>query len=132
MTMPPANANRITARHYEQLGLTILRRGPNAGTGLSFQRAYREIFGCSPRLCVLLWRHCDARHIEVGAQPIHVLYACLLLEVYATVSVLATLAGCAQNTFTKWSWIYVYSIARLRPRVVSHHCYMNRGASFCL
>ena len=124
-TMPPANANRITARHYEELGKTMLKRGPNAGTGLSFQRAYRELFGCGPRVCVTLWRHCDARLHNPGAKPVHVLYACLLIKVYATTAVLAAIAGCTTNTYSKWAWIYVLSIWRLRPRVVSFSCYIT-------
>lgn len=120
---PPLNANRVTARYYEHIGLIMLRRDPNGRTNSAdFQRAYREMFGCSPRVCVTLWRHADVRLVYLGAHPQHVLWALLFLKVYATNVPLCVLAGTSRPTYTKWVWRYIPSIAKLRPRVVRLFC----------
>ena len=132
-TMAILNANRVTADYYARLGKTLLKRKPDSYEGIEFHRAFRELFGCTPRVCVTLWRHCRARHEYRGAHPRHILWALLQLKVYATNIPLCTIAGTSRSNFTKWIWRYIPSIAALRPRVVSPACcHLSSPAVPCL
>ena len=128
----PANANRVTASDFKHIGMIMLGRNPaTAHNGVDFQRSYREMFGCSPRVCVTLWRHADARRLYNGAHPQHVLWALLFLKIYATNIPLCAIAGCCRATFTLWIWRYIPSIARLRSRVVSLCCFLTAMTMHC-
>ena len=55
-----------------------------------------------------------------GGQPKHLLWALMLLKLYAAESVLRTLAGGVdEKTYRKWAWLYVYEISDLQYKVVS-------------
>jgi hypothetical protein len=57
---------------------------------------------------------------ERNSQPIHLLWALLLLKVYGKEEELASLAGAVdEKTFRKWSHIFVEKISYLQPEVVS-------------
>lgn len=116
--MPPLNANRVTRQWFARNGKVMMRKDPECKEGVDFQRAYREMFGCSPLVCVVLWRHCQARRLYKDASPRHVLWTLLFLKVYAKKTPLCAIAGTTPPTFRKWVRRFIPSIRALAPRVV--------------
>ena len=76
------------------------------------------MFGISSSTCALLW---DKIHVRAPSElhQKHVLWGLMLMKVYASESVLASLAGCTQKTFRKWSKAVVELIGSFAPDIVS-------------
>jgi hypothetical protein len=85
-------------------------------------RRFKEMFGCSPFLCSLLWEWLsDPEQLSpsVGIHAIHLLWALMFLKAYFTEAIGAALCGCDEKTYRKWVWIVVGELAHID--VVSHH-----------
>jgi hypothetical protein len=85
-------------------------------------RRFTAMFGIMPVVCVDIWCRLgnDTETLDKnGANPVHLLWALMLLKLYATEVVLAvTIAGCDEKTFRKWSWHFVRGLADLEGSVV--------------
>jgi hypothetical protein len=58
--------------------------------------------------------------IEIhGGRPQHLLWAILFLTLYDTESVHARIAQVDEDTFRKWSWLYIKKLSYLEDLVVS-------------
>ena len=68
----------------------------------------RALFGITPNIAGCL---CNLLHkkglIEVGAEPLHMLWALLLSKCYATEPVNRVITGADEKTFSTWVWRYV-------------------------
>ena len=55
-----------------------------------------------------------------GAHPAHLLLCLMFLKIYATETVLCTMAGgVEEKTFRKWSWMFVDELSYLEDSVVT-------------
>ena len=62
-----------------------------------------------------------------GATPRHLLWALLFLKKYGDEAEMATLAGCDEKTFRKWSEIFVIRVASLIGDVVRDESSTNHS-----
>ena len=85
---------------------------------------FRAMFGISAEICSHLWKMIDPCDFTMGkgAKTCHLLWALMLLKLYATEATLCALAGGVdEKTFRKWSWRFVSAIAELTPNVVGKY-----------
>lgn len=83
-------------------------------------RKFREFFGCGPLVAVELWNALVTTELlpDNGTTQ-HMLWALMMLKIYAKEHVLAKLAGVDPKTFRLWAWTrFVPAIADLEPYVV--------------
>ena len=68
-----------------------------------------------------MWYRLDPHaNISRYAKPKHLLWALMLVKVYAKEEVLAKLARCDEKTFRKWAWLFVEEISEsVMPEVVN-------------
>ena len=92
-------------------------------------RFFLTFFGTTPWVCSLLWAMLKPfETMPRGVKPCHLLWALMFMKVYATETVHASIAGCDEKTFRKWSWIFVEGIAGLEASFVS----VNSCCHYCL
>jgi hypothetical protein len=72
-------------------------------------------FGATPKIINDVWHAGDFDDVE----PKHLLWACLLLRVYATESICARMVGVTRKTFRKYAWKCIHKVADLFPAIVS-------------
>ena len=84
-------------------------------------RNFASLFGVSPALCSKLWTMLDPLHnLPEGSRPCYLLWALILLKVYATEAIHCSIVGGVdRKTFRKWSWIFVEAISYFESEVVS-------------
>jgi hypothetical protein len=104
-------------RHHSDLS-----RGRGAVESLRFW----AMFGVrSANICSHLWDkqvRSEQFHNGQRGKSWHLLWALMLLKLYATEATLCALAGGVdKKAFCKWSWRFVVAIAELTPDVVSKH-----------
>jgi hypothetical protein len=75
-------------------------------------------YGVTPQVVNDIWHAGD---FAGEVQPKHLLWACLLLRVYATESVLAGMVGVTRKSFRKWAWKCIHKVSDLFPEIVSLH-----------
>ena len=81
-----------------------------------------SLIGTSYSVCSELWNLMELSNKEgtKGAKPKHLFWALLFLKCYCTEAILTrVVGGVDEKTFRKWTWLFVGSIAELKPRVVS-------------
>ena len=61
----------------------------------SFEDRFIALFACTPEECLILWRGINER--PQGGRPVHMLWALLLLRVYAPERVMALFLGVELN-----------------------------------
>jgi len=108
------HARAMMRRHSDRCG---------GGSAVESMR-FRAMFGISAEICSHLWDMIDPSEFTMGkgAKCCHLLWALMLLKVYATEATLCALAGGVDDkTFRKWSWRFVSAIAELTPNVVSKY-----------
>ena len=83
-------------------------------------RNFASLFGVSPALCSKLCTTLDPLHnLPEGSRPCYLLWALILLKVYATETIHCSMVGGVdRKTFRKWSWIFVEAISYLESEVV--------------
>lgn len=88
---------------------------------------FQSTFGLSPEHCSIIWNLLDLDELSDNdarcVRPDHLLWALMLLKVYATENVLAGIAGVHRQTFRKWSWLIIKAIAKQRKALVSADSY---------
>ena len=73
---------------------------------------FKSFFGASAEVCFDVWYKLDPQiNISRSAQPKHLLWALMLVKVYATEEVLAKLACCDEKTYRKWAWLFLEEIS---------------------
>ena len=73
---------------------------------------FRSMFGVSTTVCALTW-NLIGREKPRGSRPIHLLWALLFLNGYASETQNSSLAGVDEKTFRKWAWSFVGLIANI-------------------
>lgn len=85
---------------------------------------FKAHFGSSPYICSMVWTMIVEAQASQPVLPnnasfVHLLWALLLMKVYASEAVLSGIVGADQKTFRKWSWLLIRKVATLKDRVVS-------------
>ena len=91
----------ITPSELAALGDNMLCRAPRLSNVVRMRR-FRSLFGVSPSVCSLLWSLLAGSRPR-GTQPKQLLWALMLLNVYSTEAVHATIAGADEKTLRKWT-----------------------------
>jgi hypothetical protein len=81
----------------------------------------RSLLGTSYNVCSEIWNLIDpsTKNELQGAEPKHMFWALVFLNVYATEPVLTRVVGGPDDkTFREWTWKFVREIAGLKPKVV--------------
>jgi hypothetical protein len=118
---------------FEYVAIGIMKKKYSAATLASqtTARFFRALFGTTPDMCARLWKMLSPEtnaDFGNGVHPKHLLWGLMLLKVYGTEPVLASLAGgCDVQTFRKWAWQFVHAIASLSDTVVR----TGQSASTC-
>jgi hypothetical protein len=117
---------RVTVDDYHRLGADIMRRCPESGSEVVFERRWMSFFGVDAVVCVDTWTRIgiDLNNAEdpadKSAEPVHLLWALLFLKQYGTEAQLAAHAGAVdEKTFRKWSHLFVKKRSYLMCDVVS-------------
>jgi len=109
----------VTDSVFYDLGLRLLNK-PVSHRNESGERTFRSFFGVCPKVVCSCWSLLKPAIFELkGAQPVHLLWACMFLKVYGPEATLAAIARCTEKTYRKWVWNLIYAIAQLEPQVVS-------------
>ena len=58
-------------------------------------------------------------HISSYAKPVHLLWALMLIKIYATEDVLSGIAGVTEKTYRKWAWKFIKAVSDLSYTLVS-------------
>ena len=85
---------------------------------------FHAAFGIPPHLVAHVWKDlCRGGFLDHlgprSLRPIHLLWALLWLKCYNKEGVNASMVGCDEKTFRKWSWFYSECIADLDKKYVS-------------
>jgi hypothetical protein len=110
----------VASDEFKSLGAAIMSRHA-AGSAAAFNARWMSFFGVEPEVCEEVWRYLDADEPEdQSAEPVHLLWALLLVKTYGTEAVLAGICGGGhKETFSKWAWHFLEKISYLEPEVVS-------------
>jgi hypothetical protein len=132
MKLPPSFFEKLgkeTGSKYVSVGS---RRGAAAGgvATRTEEDRFRAKFGTSPAICAALWHKLEPETTMLkGARPMHLLWALMLMKIYATEAVLSVIAGGVdESTFRKWSWEFVEAVSYLESSVVSDN--LSTGSRF--
>ena len=109
--MPPTGS--ASNDFFLSLGNTLMSNAIGISAGTSMYR-FRALFGITPHIAGCLWNLLHEKgFIEVGAQPLHMLWALLFLKCYATEPVNHVITGADEKTFRSWVWRYVNVLSKL-------------------
>jgi hypothetical protein len=116
----PRLAADVSTEEFKALGAEIMRRH-TAGAAEAFNTRWISYFGVEPEVCEDVWRRLDADEPDDWyAEPVHLLWALLLVKTYETEAVLTGICGgCHEDTFSKWAWHFLTKISYLEQEVVS-------------
>ena len=85
-----------------------------SGHRIMSDRKFKSHFGASPQICADIWQMINPREeISSYAKPVHLLWALMLIKVYATEEVLSGIAGVTEKTFRKWAWKFIEATSNL-------------------
>ena len=121
MKFPPSFFEKLgkeTAGQYDPGGR---RRAAAGGVATRTEEdRFRAKFGTSPVICAALWHKLEPETTMLkGSRPMHLLWALMLMKIYATEAVLSVMAGGVdESTFRKWSWEFVEALSYLESSVV--------------
>lgn len=107
----------VDDRTFSQAGRTLIWR---SGYRRMSKRKFKAYFGATPQICADIWQMINP-HEEISsyAKPVHLLWALMLIKVYATEEVLSGIAGVTEKTFRKWAWKFIQATADLSSILVS-------------
>lgn len=91
------------------------------GSELVFDARFRSFFGISAVVCTVVWKMLlEDDLLPEDAVASYLLWALMFLKTYNTESVLAGIAGGVdEQTYQKWTWIFIDCIVALEVKVVS-------------
>ena len=85
----------------------------------TLKRRYRTHIGVSFEVCAEVWRRMVVQLLLPDkAEPHHLLWALMFLNMYNTVDAYATLVDKDPSTWRKWIWAMVHAIKALETTVV--------------
>jgi len=109
-------------------GGEIMKRSPHKSEDV-FDRRWKAFFGVGPPVVTDVWSrlHINLDEPELnGAEPPHLLWALMFLKQYGTEETMSTYAKAAaavdEQTYRKWSKIFIRRISHLKDQVVSVAC----------
>ena len=81
---------------------------------------FRATFGCHVLIVRSIYKLLYSEDLlPEGGKLEHLLWALMFLKIYAGFKDLASRAGVDEQTFKKWSWLFVLAIANLESIMVS-------------
>jgi hypothetical protein len=81
---------------------------------------FQDVFGISPRICVIVWIRFRLGEVFPGIGVKHFLWALDFLKVYSTQNILRAMMGKpAKQVFRNWVWVVVKAVADAFEDVVS-------------
>ena len=84
---------------FYEAGRRIIRRD---GSRRLSNRKFKAYFGSSPAICLQIWQMINPHeHISSYAKPVHLLWALMLIKIYATEDVLSGIAGVTKKNVQK-------------------------------
>ena len=98
----------MTEQIFLQQGHALTGHNYLNGSRVVAENRFRAMFGISNIVCSIIWHNVQHPH---DGQPVHLLYALMLLKMYETEHIYHALTGVDEKTFRKWAWIYVEIIA---------------------
>lgn len=102
---------------FTRIGGEIINRDGIASE-TTRERNFSAFFGTTATVCVTLWALAEVE--DSSTKPVHLLWGLMLMNLYASESVLCTLTGGVdEKTFRKWSWIWITAVGALSDTVVS-------------
>ena len=113
MIPKPTTSMNISESTFVVASAPLLGRSIAKSTEHVSYRRFRAFFGVSPTVCVEAWLKLNGSLPE-GARPVHLLWACMFLKVYATEEVHSSIAQVDAKTFRKWSWLLIRKLAELQ------------------
>lgn len=91
---------------------------------LTEDRDFREFFGCGLLIAHKLWKMMEGEFLPAGATIFEFLYTLMFMKVYGKEGTMCSLAGGIHpQTFRKWTWDIIDSIANLESMVVSFYSF---------
>ena len=105
----PFDSMCIDERTFRDLGMSMAGRVTGLPTMTSI-RKFTALFGLSPKCCCAVWIRLGEKKPRNG-QPVHMLWALLLLKVYATEDVLCAITRVDRKTVRKWAWQLISAIS---------------------
>lgn len=110
----------VTESTFAEEGKRIINRGKRNAEWFSM-RNFKAHFGASPAVCFDLWSMIDPIiTMGVGALPVHLLWALMLMKVYATEHMLTSQVGASsEKVFRKWAWRFIAAIEEVAFSIVS-------------
>jgi hypothetical protein len=117
--MASSNQN-INVSTFINIGRSIITHHGRALSLRTELGKFKAFFGATPEVCNDIWFKLDpTENIDGDAQPKHLLWALMLVKVYAFEKVLAKLACCDEKTFRKWAWRFLDGISEIvTPQVI--------------
>ena len=100
----------VTVDEFTKLGAELMNRDPGGSDGRVFQERWTQHFLAEPVVVADVWQHLavdieadpDAPDDKI-AEPVHLLWALMLLKMYSTEAVLSGLCGVDEDMFRKWA-----------------------------
>ena len=121
--MKSTKVRHLNPRDFELAASDIVRRDLRKISSTRRDRLFRSFFGCSSKVCALVWRLIDPYRSMIReyttVSPKHYLWCLMFLKIYANENVHSSMAGVDPKTFRKWCWIFVKKIANLDVELVS-------------
>jgi hypothetical protein len=116
----------VTVGEFTNLGAELMNRDSGGSDSKVFKERWTEHFFAEPVVLVDVWRRLKV-DIEADpdspddkiAEPIHLLWALMLLKMYSTEAVLSGPCGVDEDTFRKWAWYVIEKVSYLEHEVVS-------------
>ena len=80
---------------------------------------FHAFFSTSPCICAELWHRIDPyENIHPKTKAVHLLWALLLMTNYSIEAVNAALVGCDEDTFRKWTMLWIAKISLLSLELI--------------
>jgi hypothetical protein len=116
----------VTVEEFTTLGAELMNRDEGGSDGRVFQERWTQHFLAEPVVVADVWQRLavdieadpDAPDDKI-AEPVHMLWALMLLKIYSTEAVLSGLCGVDEDTFRKWAWYMIEKVSYLEHEVVS-------------
>ena len=130
MTTTADAAGTVTLEDFNEIGAEIMNRAPPSMLGSkkrtsteTFNDRWTSHFNAEPEVILDTWNRLQQTSFcgieDNNEEPKHLLWACLLLKVYATEPVLSGMCGCDEDAFRLYAWRFVEKISYLEPEVAS-------------
>lgn len=116
----------VTVEEFTKLGAELMNRDPGSSNSKAFRDRWTQHYFAEPVVVAYVWQLLavdieadpDAPDDKI-AEPIHLLWALMLLKIYATEAVLSGPCGVDEDTFRKWAWYMTEKVSYLEHEVVS-------------